>query len=266
MMLVSMGLLPPAIERKRRDVSKRFLSGRGVEIGALHSPLWVSDRAFVTQVDRRPVSDLRKHYPELNGHDLVNVDVIDDGERLTRFGDGSLDFIIANHMLEHCESLLGTLRNHLAKIKIGGYLYYAVPDKRHTFDVDRAMTSFDHLVQDEIAGPEWSRRAHFLDWSRVIDKAPDDEAATRRAQQLIDMNYSIHFHVWDADRYREILVGAHEYLGRGFQVVWFEQNEFEVISVLRKCPPLADNAPLFVSPSLTLKERVHRLIQRRGTP
>ena len=79
------------------------------------------------------------------------------------------------------------------------------------------------------------RRAHYLDWSRVIDKAPDDEAAARRAQQLIDMNYSIHFHVWDADRYREILIGAHEYLGRCFQVVWFEQNEFEVISVLRKC-------------------------------
>lgn len=256
-----MGLLQPQIERLRREVSRRFLSGRGIEIGALHSPMWVSDRASVRYVDRIPIEELRKHYPELDGHELARVDILDDGERLLTIEDGSLDFIIANHMLEHCENLLGAMRNHLAKVKPGGHLYYAVPDKRHTFDVDRPMTSFDHLVRDDREGPAWSRRDHFLEYARLVDKAPDDEAADRHARHLVDMNYSIHFHVWDADRYREILTGAHAHLGRSFQVVCFEPNGNEIVSVLRKCPPGAGE-PLFDPPPAPLGERLRSLLRR----
>jgi SAM-dependent methyltransferase len=195
-------------------------------------------------VDRLGVEDLRRHYPELSSSELCRVDVIDDGERLLRFHDGSLDFIIANHMLEHCENPLGAMRNHLARLRPGGVLYYAVPDKRFTFDVTRPLTDFDHLVRDDQEGPAWSRWGHFLEWSRLVDKAGDGAAAEAHARDLMERGYSIHFHVWDDERFRTILRAAHGYLGRTFRVEWLEENGGELISVLRKDEEQASGDPL----------------------
>lgn len=248
-------------------MSARYLSGRGIEIGALHSPLWVTPRATVTYVDRMDVDGLRRHYPELAGSELCRVDAIDDGERLLGFPDGTLDFIIANHMLEHCENPLGAMRNHLARLRPGGVLYYAVPDKRFTFDADRPLTDFDHLVRDDREGPAWSRRSHFLEWSRFVDKATDDAGAEARARHLMEMNYSIHFHVWDEERFREILRGAHAYLGGSFRVEWLEQNENELITVLRQAEDRSTGDPLrWVNPRASalrgLLRRVRALLGR----
>lgn len=232
-----MNLLPSAVQEKRLHLSAQFLAGEGVEIGALHSPLWVSRRGRVKYVDRLPADELRRQYPELALCELVDVDIIDDGERLATISDNSLDFIIANHMLEHCENPLGAMRNHLAKLKDGGCLYYAVPDKRFSTDANRALTDFDHLVQDDREGPEWSRVGHFHEWATLVENAKTEADAALRVKRLMDMNYSIHFHVWDADRFQSIIEQAYGYLGRTFSTDWLESNETEVIAVLRKSRP-----------------------------
>src|SRR5690348_10635190 len=100
-------------------LSSFYLRGEGLEIGALHEPLQLSSRAHVKYVDRLSVPDLRRHYPELNNLNLVNVDIIDDGERLTTIPANSQDFIVANHMLEHCKNPIQTLQSFLSKLKPG---------------------------------------------------------------------------------------------------------------------------------------------------
>src|SRR5437588_12306604 len=80
-------------------LSSFYLQGHGLEVGALHQPLELTSKASVQYVDRLSVADLRKHYPELNSVNLVDVDIIDDGERLTTVANDSQDFIVANHML-----------------------------------------------------------------------------------------------------------------------------------------------------------------------
>src|SRR5512141_1447450 len=107
----------------RKRVAAQFLQGQGIEIGALHWPLETD--ANVCYVDRLTVQQLREQYPQLADIPLTRVDVVDDGERLDLFPDESLDFIVANHMIEHCENPLGTMRVHLNKLKPGGILYYA---------------------------------------------------------------------------------------------------------------------------------------------
>lgn len=238
-----MSLLATPIQEQRFQLSAHFLKGHGVEIGALHSPLWVGRKAHVTYVDRMSADDLRTQYPELALYELAKVDVIDDGERLTTFPDESLDFIIANHMLEHCENPLGTIRRHLAKLKVGGRLYYAVPDKRFCHDATRPLTDFNHLVRDDREGPEWSRRDHFLEWATMVEKAQKPSHAEQRASLLMSMNYSIHFHVWDAERFGSIIDQAYEYLGRTFSTDWLEQNGTEVIAVLTKSLPTLATSP-----------------------
>ena len=122
-------------------LANRYLEGRGLEIGALHHPLPVPRSVQVRYVDRLSVADLRSHYPELASLPLVPLDLIDDGETLTMVPDGSQDFVIANHFLEHCEDPIKTLGTFFRVLRPGGILYLAVPEKHHTFDRDRPVTT-----------------------------------------------------------------------------------------------------------------------------
>src|SRR6266566_4993136 len=92
---------PPRWQATRDDLSFRYLRGDGIEIGALFNPLRVPPEARVTYVDHAGLDELREIYSE---HDWVQApDVIDEGERLEKFAHESVDFVIANHMLEHVE-------------------------------------------------------------------------------------------------------------------------------------------------------------------
>jgi SAM-dependent methyltransferase len=234
---MTMGLMPDSMLERRYAISERFLAGEGIEIGALHYPLHTSRRATVRYVDRLDVGGLRLHYPELTAFDLVDVDIVDDGETLDSIGDGQLDFIIANHMLEHTENPLGTIRNHLRKIRGGGVLYYAVPDKRCGFDGARPLTSFEHLVRDDREGTAISRLDHLEEWVRLVDGVTRPDEVTARVRALDNINYSIHFHVWHEDSFMQFLRRASRYLGYAFVVAHWERNTNEFIAVLRKASP-----------------------------
>ena len=144
----------------RRNIASQYLSGEGIEVGALHAPLEVPPGVKVHYVDRMPVSELRKQYPELAAVNVVEADIVDNGETLSSIADNSWDFVIANHMIEHCQNPIGTLENFLRVLKPGGLVYMGVPDKRYTFDIDRPLTSLDHLIRDYKEGPEWSKLGH----------------------------------------------------------------------------------------------------------
>lgn len=216
----------------RRQIASRYLSGSGIEIGALHSPLEVPANAIVQYVDRMTVADLRKQYRELAEYELVEVDIIDDGETLPSIADASVDFIIANHMIEHCQNPIGTIEHHLRVLKPGGILYMAVPDKRYTFDRDRPVTSLEHLIQDA-KGPEWSMRSHFEEWNRLVNKVPEEQVATS-TQHLIDINYSIHFHVWTQVEFLELLLYCRNKLSSTFEIELLQKNGIEFITILRR--------------------------------
>jgi hypothetical protein len=220
---------PPEFIAARRRIAAQYVRGSGLEIGALHSPLEVTG-ATVKHVDRLPLDGLRRHYPELVSHDFVPIDIVDDGETLSKISDDSQDFIIANHMLEHTENPLGTLRTHIAKIHKSGILYYAIPDKRHSFDRNRPLTEFDHLIHDDTDAGASSRYSHFFEWATLVNNSSDPHEYVR---QSISVNYSIHFHVWDANSWLAFLVSARTYLGHKFDILHFECNGPEVISILK---------------------------------
>jgi predicted SAM-dependent methyltransferase len=224
---------PGRVVSARTRIANRFLSGEGIEIGALHNPLPVPPSARIRYVDRLPVSELRAHYPELKQEPLVEVDILDDGERLATIADSSLDFVVANHFLEHTQNPVGTLLNAFRVLRPGGILYLAVPDKRYTFDRDRPVTPLDHLLRDFHQGPQVSRRDHFEEWARLVEKVPEDEAP-RRAEQLRDQDYSIHYHVWTRQDVLELLTAIRERLDLDFDVELIEPIKHEVVFVLRK--------------------------------
>ncbi len=217
---------------QREWIARAYLRGRGLEVGALHNPLTVPPWARVTYVDRMPVPELRRQYPELAKLNLVEVDVVDDGQRLGTVADGSQDFVIANHFLEHCADPIGTLKNFLRVLRPGGVLYLAVPDKRYTFDRDRPVTPLEHLRKDHEAGPDWSRRQHFEEWARLVDKVAEPAEAERHVERLLAMDYSIHYHVWTQAEFLEFLAGMKRALM--FEVELFVKHGHEMIFILRK--------------------------------
>ncbi|MEG5232753.1 methyltransferase domain-containing protein [Microcoleus sp. AT9b-C3] len=220
-------------QQVRKDIAFQYLKGEGIEVGALHAPLQVPDSVKVHYVDRMSVSDLRKQYPELATVNLVEADIVDNGETLSSIADNSWDFAIANHMIEHCQNPIGALENFLRVIKPGGLVYMGVPDKRYTFDIDRPLTSLDHLIRDYKEGPEWSKLAHYEEYVRLVDKTPEEQVAARM-QLLLDIDYSIHFHVWTSETFPEMLAYCQQNLSSSFEIELFQENSGEMIMILRK--------------------------------
>jgi SAM-dependent methyltransferase len=222
-----------AFALRRRALARRYLRGRGLEIGALHRPLRLPAAASVRYVDRATVQSLREHYPELSAEHLVDVDVIDDGETLSSQADASTDFIIANHFIEHTQDPLGTLENHLRVLRPGGILYLAVPDRRRTFDAGRPPTPLEHLIRDHDEGAEWSRRAHLEEWARLVERVPEPRLA-ERVRALEQEDYSIHYHVWDPSSFRALLDYARDQAGMPFSLERVRRNGHEFIAILRR--------------------------------
>src|SRR5258708_2733742 len=223
----------PHAKLSRELIAATYLSGNGIEIGALHNPLQVPSRANVKYVDRLPIAQLREQYPELNDQELVAVDILDDGERLSTLSDASQDFVIANHFIEHSQDPIGAVVNMLRVLKPGGVLYLAIPDKRCCFDSDRPVTPLAHLLRDHAEGPEWSRAQHFEEWARLVNKAGDDVEVEKQAAELIEMDYSIHFHVWTPFEMLELVRELRKMVAFEIELCLMHDG-VEVIFVFRK--------------------------------
>jgi len=159
----------------------------------------------VRYLDRLDLASLRREYPELDDLPLVDVDIVEDGENPRSVPDESLDFIVASHMIEHCEDPLGTLVNWLRTLRTGGRIFLVVPDRRRTFDRDREPQDFEHLLMDFKEGPEGSRSGHYRDWVANVDVEVSDSDEEREAEQLERRGYRIHFHVWTPDEFVETI-------------------------------------------------------------
>jgi SAM-dependent methyltransferase len=221
------------MQRNRAFFSNHFCGGRGIEIGALLHPMPLPPGSRVRYVDRMPVADLRKQYPELNGVELVPVDIIDSGETLATLPDGLEDFVIAAQFIEHCQNPVRALVNMLRVIRNQGFIMLTVPDKRFTFDKDRPITSNEHLLEECRNGTERTRRDHFREWIRMGGER--DEAKVEEAVDgLLARDYSIHYHVWDSEAFIKFLYFAKERFRLGFEVWATFRNGDELIVILRK--------------------------------
>ncbi len=218
-------------EDRRRLVGRYIAGGAGIEIGALHNPLPLPDGVKVSYVDRADTAALRRQYPELKDQPLVAVDIVADGESLAPLGNGSQDFVIANHFLEHCQNPIFALENMLRVLKNGGILFLAVPDKRFSFDCARPATPYRHLEKDYAEGPAGSREQHFREWVRLVEKIPDGPEADRETTRLMHADASIHFHVWTPTELRELILNLKTRLEFEIETMRFAD---EAVFILRK--------------------------------
>jgi ubiquinone/menaquinone biosynthesis C-methylase UbiE len=215
----------------RLHLSKKYLHGNGLEIGAAANPLRVFDGAHVLYIDRKTVDELRSNFPELeNG--LVDVDMIGEGEHLEMIRDNSMDFVIANHVLEHYEDPIMAIKTAVRVLRPGGVLFLAVPDKRYTFDQDRSITSLEHLIRDHSFGPMISREGHFRD---AFDKTNYSLTNFEKfvAHKPVKRDY-IHYHIWADKEIVELLSYMEKEMKLGISILEVVNAGFENIFIVKK--------------------------------
>lgn len=222
--------LPPRWEATRDDLAFRYLRGEGIEIGAYHRPQRLPPGARATYVDRTNEEDLRTHDPRHPW--ALPIDVIDDAERLEKFDDESVDFVIANHVVEHLEDPVAALSAIVRVLRPGGIVFLTLPDPRHSFDNSRERTTVEHVLRDHREGPETSRRRHYEEWAIHVDGMSDPEVIAARVDEYADMDLPHHFHVWEPAGFLELMLA----LGLPVDIEALAVTEPEFSIILRKHP------------------------------
>lgn len=172
----------------RAELAQRWITGAGIEIGALHQPTSVAPGVTVRYVDYRTQTENQARYPELSDRKIAATDILDDGFILRKVSDDSQDFVIANHALEHSPDPYGTLLVWKQKLRRRGVLYFAVPVAEKCYDHGRPLTTLDHFLEDrrlfasaDVAGILAVTEGHLRDFMSISDANIRREIQQREA-------------------------------------------------------------------------------------
>ncbi len=160
--------ISPLLEgRKARHTrsfsAQKYCKGYGAKIGALMQPILVPAGSKTRYIDAMPSSYWRG-LPGNENVDIVDPDIIDDGATLISVADGTFDYLIAAHVLEHVDDAIAALKTWVRVVKPGGHILIAVPDKRFCGEQDRPTTSVPHFICDHEEGPQFSAEEHYCDF------------------------------------------------------------------------------------------------------
>ena len=196
---------------EHRTLGYSLLTGAGIEIGALHNPARVPARCKVAYCDAMTATDAKKSFPELAELPLVAVDhVVDlDQSGLSGFTQGSQDFVILNHVIEHVANPIHVIAECFRVLRSGGLLVLSAPDMRFTFDKTRALTTAAHLWDECEQGVTRVSDAHYEDFLNAVHPEVNSDPQ-RFADALVAVrDRREHAHVWDSHTFglllREIL-------------------------------------------------------------
>lgn len=119
------------------------------------------------------------------------------------------DFLISSHCLEHCANTLKTVEEWVRVIKKGGVLLLVLPDRKFTFDHNRPITKFEHLVDDFNINVDESDLTHLEEILEKHDLNMDKAAGSKEQfkKRSLDnyKNRCLHHHVFDFELLRKIL-------------------------------------------------------------
>lgn len=141
------------IEYPNRRNGLKFCLGLGLEVGALHHPSVIPIESDVEYIDYKSGEELLEQYKNdknVPKDKVVFPDYVGDIDNglLKTFEKDKYNFFIMNHVIEHIYSPFLAVKQICDLLKVTGVMFLAVPDKRFTFDNDRELTDYEHLIND----------------------------------------------------------------------------------------------------------------------
>jgi SAM-dependent methyltransferase len=150
---------------EHRAAGYALLAGNGLEIGAFNRPAPLPAACRTRYCDVIAPDMAATLFPELDPGTLVAVDDYVDLDRhgLAIYPDDSFDYVILNHVIEHVANPVRVVAELFRVLRPGGKVVLSAPDKRYTFDRERASTDFAHLRQEFCDGVCAVTPEHFAD-------------------------------------------------------------------------------------------------------
>lgn len=202
----------------------RHCSGAGVELGPGHLPFPLPYPGTTAQyVDRWLPEASRSLFPELGAAaEFPQPDIVADldQDRLSALAEGSQEFVIASHVLEHVADPIGLLADIHRVLRPGGTLLLLLPDRRKTFDVGREPTPLDHLVREFRQDVRQVDDEHIEQFLRGTGGWDDSlEPAEREAVIKTHRSRSIHAHCWTESEWPAVMEFCIRELGQTWELV-----------------------------------------------
>jgi SAM-dependent methyltransferase len=198
----------------RTFFANRYLRGEGIEIGAQCNPLIVSSgKARLSYVDRLGPEEICALHGLPEGS-MVMPHMLAEADDLAHIEDGSLDFVVSNHLLEHMDDPIAAIVEWLRVLKDKGILLMSVPDYRaNEYDFMRKPAGVGHLISAYRNRSASQRLAHKIEhWQEYIETVDGSAPGSERFLHLLETyrahDYRIHFHVYD----RECLEGLIQFI------------------------------------------------------
>ena len=131
---------------------------------------------------------------------------------LSELPSGAYDFVLSSHMLEHTANPILALLEWKRLLADGGTLVLLLPDKHHTFDHRRPLTTLEHLIGDFNAGRGEDDLTHLPEILALHDLELDPDAGDMevfKARSLRNVeNRCLHHHVFGLRLARELVEHA----------------------------------------------------------
>ncbi|MEO5367544.1 MAG: methyltransferase domain-containing protein [Magnetococcus sp. WYHC-3] len=181
--------------------------------------------------NRREHAPFRFHWQKRPGRQHIA-----DATDLSLLRDGTYDFVLSCHNLEHIANPLKALREFVRVIKPGGYILLVLPNKESMFDHRRDYTTFEHVLADEANHVGEDSLLHLAEVLEKHDLARDPCSGTpeqfRARLATTAQTRLLHHHVFNGRLLREL--AAH--LGLCVDFVGLIGND-NLVAFLHKVAP-----------------------------
>lgn len=140
--------------------------------------------------------------------DKPGTQYISEASDLNGLSDERYDFLLSSNCLEHVANPLKAIGEWKRVLKKGGIMLVAVPAKEYCFDHKRAVTTFEHLLEDAANGIGEDDLTHLDEILELHDLSMDKPAGSFeqfKARSLDNAhNRALHQHVFDTELLKQI--------------------------------------------------------------
>ena len=140
--------------RAAKMLSRCNKGGRGLEIGPSFNPIAPKREGYniriMDHLDKRGLVEKYRNHPNVpKGYENIieDVDYVWDGRPYPELVDGTFDYIVSAHLIEHVPDLIGHINDCCEILNPDGVYSLAVPDKRFSFDYYRPLTTAEDAVR-----------------------------------------------------------------------------------------------------------------------
>jgi SAM-dependent methyltransferase len=138
---------------------------------------------------------------------------IHNATELSSIADGSYDFLLASHIIEHVANPLRALSEFHRVLRRNGYLLLLAPNPRLTFDHRRPVTTLAHLEADLAADTQEDDLTHMEEILALHDLERDKPAGSiehlrERCLRNTELR-CMHHHVFNMQLLQQVMKRAH---------------------------------------------------------